>query len=93
MSVGGNVIETIPVGDRVWINTRERQSGHECAIFVEATNESRSVSPGDMLWWQGSVAYWTPANKAFIERRLQRIGYSGVKRPLMSSEVERADDH
>lgn len=81
MSVGGKVVETIVLEDRVWVNTRDRTYGDECAIYVERTPESRAISEGDSLWWQSGWAFWTPRNGAFEDRRLNRIGFSGVSRP------------
>lgn len=81
MSVGGRVVEVIVLQDRVWVNTREPSSGDECAIYVERTAKSRSISEGDSLWWQGRHAMWTPKNRAFFDMELERIGYSGVPRP------------
>lgn len=89
MSVGGKVVETIVLPDKVWVNTHDGASGckrmdckgHTCAIYVERTVESRSISEGDTVWWQGQWAFWTPANAVFHERKLKRIGFSGVSRP------------
>lgn len=92
--IGGVVIETLVVDStRVWINTQDYNHTERrflrgtCAIYVENTPESRAVSEGDLLWWQGGFAYWTPKRKQDgktvgpIEVRLKRRGYSGVKRP------------
>lgn len=79
--VGGTVIETIDTGDRVWVNCQDREHGDTCAIYVERTAESRSISRGDHVWWQGRHAMWTPRRRSFNDRRLVRIGYSGVTRP------------
>ena len=79
--VGGTVIETIDTGDRVWVNCKDREHGDECAIYVERTVESRSISVGDHVWWQGRHAMWTPKRRPFGDRRLVRIGCSGVNRP------------
>lgn len=90
MSVGGVVVEIIDCGgaDRLWVNTREPSSGDECAIFVERTPVTRSISEGDGLWWQGPYALWTPRSKgvayACVDRRLKRIGCSGVSRPTIT---------
>ncbi|HEY7766785.1 hypothetical protein [Longimicrobium sp.] len=75
------MIETIVLDDRVWVNTREPNHGDECAIYVERTPESRTINEGDSLWWQSGWAFWTPSNGAFEDRRLNRIGCSGVARP------------
>ena len=79
MSVGGEVVETIVLDDRVWVNTTD--DGDECAIYVERNPESRTITEGDYMWWHGRWAFWTPRNRAFFDRALARIGYSGVGRP------------
>lgn len=86
MSCGGTVIETIIIGERVWINTREKPTYRDTtAIYVENTREARAVMIGDLLWWQGGVAYWTPKDGERhvgpIEVKLKRRGCSGVSRP------------
>jgi hypothetical protein len=67
-------------GGRLWIDTREPTSGDHCAIYVEATPEARSISEGDALWWQGAWAMWTPSTRAFFDRKIPRIGCSGISR-------------
>lgn len=84
MSVGGIVVETIGLSDRIWANTREPSSGDLCAIWLERTDEARSISNGDALWWQGGHAFWTPRSLGepppFSDRRIPRIGCSGIPR-------------
>lgn len=87
MSVGGRVVETIVLDDRVWVNTVDDPRGrNQCAIYVERTPESRTISPGDVVWWQGAWAFWTPVlttkERPFVERKLKRIGFSGVPKPV-----------
>lgn len=94
--VGGKVIETIALKDRVWINCRDRND--TCAIYVRKTAKARAVSEGDTVWWQGGWALWTPAcnkkktcnhthhyscSRAGVDYdiKLERIGFSGVSRP------------
>lgn len=90
--VGGKVIETIVLDDRVWVNcqeylkTQDRLLRDTCAIYVEKTDKSRSISEGDIVWWQGDSAMWTPKNSSGetygkTDIRLKRIGFSGVNRP------------
>lgn len=90
--VGGKVIETLVVRDRVWINcqeylqTEDRLLRGTCAIYVENTPQARSVSDGDIVWWQGNRAMWTAKDKAGKtvgkpDTVLMRIGFSGVSRP------------
>ena len=59
--VGGTVIETVELADRVWVNCQEDTSSSVCAIYVERTPKSRSISEGDSVWWQGQWALWTPS--------------------------------
>lgn len=90
--VGGTVIETIELEDRVWINTKDH--GDTCAIYVKACAKARSVAEGDTVWWQGNMAMWTPVCLKYLgdarvggkhyDIQLRRIGYSGVKRPDVS---------
>jgi hypothetical protein len=92
MSVGGKVTEVIDAGDRVWVDTKEReQSTQTCAIYVERTPLSLSISKGDSLWWQGGRAYWTAKDRAGKligkpDTVLKRIGYSGVSRPATAGD-------
>jgi len=98
--IGGTVIETIVLPDRVWINTQEPPRARTCAIYVANTAKARCVSEGDQIWWQGQWALWTPAcnrkpacghkhhyscSRAGVDYdiRLERIGYSGVSRPVV----------
>ncbi len=87
MSVGGTVVDTVTVGDRVWIDTKEKLTYQSsCAIYVENTPAARAVSAGDIVWWQGSIAYWTPKDRRGktigpVEVKLKRRGYSGASRP------------
>lgn len=92
--VGGIVIETIELEDRIWINCSDRR-GQTCAIYVCKSAKSRCVSEGDSIWWHGPFALWTPAfnrgkpskeiraNRDY-DIKLDRLGCSGVSRPLKS---------
>ena len=82
MSVGGRVVEVIPMIDKVWINTKENPNyTNTVAIYIELTKDALSINPGDKVWWQGGFAFWTKEDESIIERRLKRLGYSGVGRP------------
>lgn len=71
---------------RVWVNVRDTRGRETCAIYVEHTNESRSISIGDRVWWQGGFAFWTPRHLAFHDKPLRRLGCSGVTRPRLTKE-------
>jgi len=86
--IGGTVVETIIVDDKVWINCKESpKRSTTCAIYVDKTPEACSVSEYDMVWWQGGYAFWTPRdqegnNIGEIEVKLSCRGCSGVSRPV-----------
>lgn len=86
--IGGRVVETIILDDRVWVNITDYRD--ESAICLERTSAARTISPGDALWWNGVEAYWTPyeTEDLHCERRvgpkdvpIPRVGFSGVPRP------------
>ena len=73
--IGGKVIEVRPEGQktRLWVMDH-RQSSAEAAIYVETQTEM--PVPGDDVWWQARLAYWTPADRRFTDRPMPRVGYS-----------------
>ena len=79
--IGGLVIEAIILPNKVWVNCAEKQSRSQCAIYVERNGDSESILIGDIVWWQGNRAMWTPVDKRFVEKEIKRIGFSGVNRP------------
>ena len=88
MSVGGRVVEVVPVSpSKWWVNTDDndrRDQGslpHLCAVYVDP--QGHVIAPGDSLWWQGGKCYWTPMDRPFgaFDIELPKIGYSGVQRP------------
>ena len=94
--IGGKVIETLilPEQNRVWINTRDydKTTGEWrsdiCAIYVEDSAAARSISEGDVVWWQGNCAHWTAKDRkgrtvGKADVKLVRKSYSGVKRPVV----------
>jgi len=60
--VGGTVVETIILEDRVWVNTvdNDETRNTQCAIYVQKNEKALRISPGDSVWWQGGSAMWTP---------------------------------
>ncbi len=89
--VGGTVIETIDAGNRVWINCRDdHYSGDLCAICVERNIDALVVCVGDVVWWHGKNAYWTPQGsmKGFGDIAIPRIGYSGARRPMINGDAK-----
>lgn len=81
--VGGIVITTIEGHNRVYINCKGTgcEKRETCAIYVRKNVDAMSVRPGDWLWWQSGKAFWTPADKRFKERELEKVSYSGIKPP------------
>jgi diaminopimelate decarboxylase len=81
---GGTVIETNGDYDHIEIIVRGTgcEENDTLAIKVKVSPESRSISEGDSVWWQGRKAYWTACNrdgkynKGTKDVKIQRIGYS-----------------
>ena len=71
--VGGKIIEVNldTRGLRLWCMDR---NGDELAIYVKP--EKEIPCPGDDVWWQGRTAYWSTKNRTYVDRNLDRIGYS-----------------
>ena len=90
--VGGDVKEVLRLRGRIWVNAEERDTGTECAIYVERNRTSEQIKPGDVIWWQGRQAMWTPKKNRdrpvdqlrqgwHFDIVILRIGYSGVAHP------------
>jgi hypothetical protein len=85
--VGGTVIEACVCHydqTKMYINCADRPytRTEECAIHVEVTKDSLQIQIGDMVWWQGRLAFWTPADDSGrVEVKIPRRGYSGVNHP------------
>lgn len=90
--IGGKVVETKVLPEKVWINcqeyleTQDQLLDNFCAVYVENTPKARSISEGDIVWWQNDKAMWTAKDKygktiGKPDIILKRIGFSGVKRP------------
>ena len=78
--IGGTVIETIVYDGLVWINVKDDNDW--CAINVEACDKARCVSEGDIVWWQGGFAYWSPrCVDGTGTHTLKKVGNSGAPRP------------
>jgi hypothetical protein len=80
--VGGTVIEVVEVGERIWLNIRDKTYPKDtCTIYVERNADSELIRPGDSIWWQSCFAYWTPAARDRADVKILRTGFSGVARP------------
>lgn len=89
--IGGKVLETITLRDRIWVNCQCQVYGDIAAVFVQKTVHARCISEGDALWWQADSCYWTPAcnmnHMAFLvggeqfDIKIPKIGFSGMPRP------------
>ena len=82
---GGRVIEARqePELDKVslFVYTGPGKSGVRVDVLIN--EKSRTISKGDMVWWQGESLYWSPYKTYATEERvgptdieLVRKGYS-----------------
>ena len=57
--VGGYVSKAEVEGEFVRISC-EDTNGDTCDIRVRKNAKARTVSRGDVIWWQNRTAFWTP---------------------------------
>jgi len=90
--IGGIVIGIKTLADRVLVNcVDENESRNDkCSIYVERNEQSARIKPGDLIWWQGGFAMWTPyekkgkaGNKEGVDCdvRIPKIGFSFSVKP------------
>lgn len=67
----------------------------ESAIYIENNANSDNIQIGDLMWWQGNYAYWTPqANRCKREGKgvqydieIPQIGSGGVAHPYCGTDM------
>lgn len=62
------------------------ERNNTCGVRVKPASVRHLMKPGDLFWWQGRRAFWTPAperglSPAFVDVPLERTGYSTDKLP------------
>ncbi len=72
--IGGKVIEVRSEGDKTRLWCIDSGGQDELAVYVKTTAELPAC--GDDIWWQGREVMWTPADRRFTDKHLERIGYS-----------------
>lgn len=100
MSVGGVIIDIVPVrDDKWWISTisnyewtltisPEKLAKRAVAVYCDPRPERPEV--GDAFWWQGDTCYWTPRMRpdGRHDVPLKKISGSGVPHPHAAGEIE-----
>jgi hypothetical protein len=77
------------------MDTYDKNAGVLCALVktgprriqevdLERTAVTRSISPGDQLWWYRDRAFWTPRSRAFRHKLVKRL----LKRSSNTKEPE-----
>lgn len=81
--VGGKVIETIALPDRIWVNVIDWDVSQDqtTGIYLQRNRTSERVKPNDSIWWQSDSAYWTPKDRKEQGVKIGRIGPSGTMKP------------
>lgn len=91
--------------EQVWSSKEDRRvsTKQTCGIFVEPDDHTPYVELGDMVWWQGGTAFWTPRDRSDealtalalvlgitdpVEVELRKIGGSGVDLDFLEEEGE-----
>jgi hypothetical protein len=59
--IGGMVVETCDTEDGlVYVEAVCQLHGDHGAILLRPTREAKLIDLGDLIWWQGRKAFWTP---------------------------------
>jgi hypothetical protein len=74
--IGGVIIKTEAMPDRVRVWVEEEQSTSKCIVDLELCQNSLGIQPSDSIWWQNSKAYWTPFDHSDIDVAINKIGFS-----------------
>lgn len=72
--IGGTVVD-IWRWEREYVSVVVEDDLYLC-VRLDKTDDSLSISRGDSLWWQGSVAMWTPRDRSLEDVHIPRIGNS-----------------
>lgn len=78
--VGGRVIEVVWQCDRIFVDTHDMHNRNTRAIWVERNANSEHIDLGDLLWWRGDTALWTPSGGSAKGKEIEipKLGPSGV---------------
>lgn len=82
--VGGIVVEASEIKlmpKALFVDVRDRaDSTDKCLLLLEKTPVTLCIEIGDALWWQGDIAFWTPAKvkKMSNEERKRRRYKNGI---------------
>jgi hypothetical protein len=82
--IGGVIIYTQSMGNVSLLQCAEvlyDECGNRTSIgcnelCVRVKNEADMPNVGDLIWWQSGKVYWTPEDKRFEDKALEKIGYS-----------------
>ena len=56
-----------------WRFDKREPTGSKAFVYIDCYGDIPSV--GDEIWWQSDTVYWTPADRRFIDRPLNRMSH------------------
>ena len=80
--IGGIITELVRLPGILWVKCIDTTyKSDSCGLYLKPITGTELIEKGDMLWWQGREAYWTPKDRSRIDVIIPRIGYSGRSKP------------
>jgi len=74
--IGGTVINTEELSDRVRIDIITDQYKEKHSIYLELTAASKCIQDDDSLFFNSEYAFWSPKSRAFRDYKLNKISDS-----------------
>jgi len=81
MSMGGIVVDVYKDADNglLRVTTKDTTYGDRVQVRLDTDED---IKFGDTIWWQGQMAYWTPADKSFSDKPIKKYANSvGLSKP------------
>jgi hypothetical protein len=90
--IGGIIIEVAETDNKIFVDVHSTINTQTIGILLEKDENSSQIEIGDLIWWHGKYAFWTPAENHTKSRmqlrcnfdydvQLNKIGPSGVILP------------
>ena len=89
--VGGNVVD-IWIWDKKTVSIVVQENDNCLGVDLVKNENSLSIQRGDVVWWQSNIALWTPKDKSFQDRHIERIGSSYQVKDCITDQRRRHDE-
>lgn len=73
MQIGGTVLDTKIIGDKVRIDIITDQYKECHSAFTELTAAAKCIQPDDSAFWNDTTIFWSPKSRCWRDYQLKRI--------------------